>query len=553
MKTQVHIFLVLFFVCTGRALHSQDNFQWSDEKYQRITLFFTNDVHGGITATEATFMNPDFPPVIGGGGSAANLITTYRKIAEEKKWGILLLDQGDMFQGTLLGTRTAGDAVIDYMNYIRYDFATFGNHDFDMGKENVIKLSEKAEFPFLAANIVNKSTGEIADFVKPYIVKEVRGIKIGIFGLATRSTIAMSYPKHIEGLDFLPEIPVARKYVKILREEEGCDFVILSSHSWLDYWPEEGYKNLLKGKKEGKDFDKATATCIEIAHFVPGIDLMFGGHVHKGHDKPWVEPDNHTLIIQSYANSSSALGHINLYFDRKNRSFVGYDFDNDKGAMLTLFLDEFWPDKEIFNRIAERQKEVEKGFDDIIGNNEGPLTRGAGESTMGNLVVDAMMEEVKADLAMSNYGGIRAEMKSGAVTQRDVFKVMPFDNKIVVMKVNGAFIKNLIEERVAGNSTGMLVAGLRVSVDKNLPDGERVTSLEIGGEPYDADKVYSLAISDYLAEGNSGFQSLLKVDEQYVAHTGISIRDAISNYIREHTPISPKLDGRFKMIKKSAD
>jgi 2',3'-cyclic-nucleotide 2'-phosphodiesterase (5'-nucleotidase family) len=286
---------------------------------------------------------------------------------------------------------------------------------------------------------------------------------------------------------------------------------------------------------------------------VPGIDLMFGGHVHKGHDKPWVEPDNHTMIIQSYANSSSALGHINLYFDRKNKSFVGYDFDNDKGAMLTLFLDEFWPDKEIFNRIATRQKEIEKGFDDVIGHNEGPLMRGLGESAMGNLVVDAMMEEAKTDLAMSNFGGIRAEMKSGAVTQRDVFKVMPFDNKIVVMKVSGSFIKDLIEERVAGNSTGMLVAGLRVVIDKNLPNGERVTSLEIGGKPYDPDHIYLLAISDYLAEGNSGFQLLLKVDEQYIAQSGVSIRDAISNYIRAHTPIKPNLDGRFKIIKKSGN
>ncbi len=551
MKTFIRIVFSACVFLSGSFLYSQSKYKWSDEKYQRITVFFTNDVHGGITATEATFMNPDFPPIIGGGGSAANLITTYRKIAEEKKWGILLLDQGDMFQGTLLGTRTAGDAVFDYMNYIRYDLATLGNHDFDMGKANVIKLAEKAEFPILAANIIDKSTGEIADFVKPYLVKEYMGIKIGILGLATRSTVAMSYPKHIEGLDFLPEIPVARKYVKILREDEGCDFVIVSSHSWLDYWPEEGYKNLLKGKKEGKDFDKATATCIEIAHFVPGIDLMFGGHVHKGHDKPWVEPDNHTLLIQSFANSSSALGHINLYFNRNDKSFVGYDFDNDRGAMMTLFLDEFWPDKEIFNKIAERQKIVEKGFDDIIGQNAGPLTRGTGESTMGNLVVDAMREEVKADIAMSNYGGVRAEMKSGPVTQRDVFKVMPFDNKIVVIKVNGAFIKNLLEDRVAGNSTGVLVSGMRVVADKNLPNGERITVLEIGGKTYNPETVYTLAISDYLAEGNSGFQMVRTVDEQFFAHTGIAIRDAMINYFREHTPVNPKLDGRFKTIKKA--
>lgn len=550
MRTIVFLW---FFYLLCDPVAAQRNYKWSDEKYQRITVFFTNDVHGGVTATEATFINPDFPPMIGGGGSAANLITTYRKIAEEKKWGILLMDQGDFFQGTLLGTRTGGEAVIDYMNYIRYDLATLGNHDFDLGKENVIRITERAEFPFLAANIIDKNTGEIASFVRPYLIKEIMGIKIGIIGLATRSTLAMSYPKNIEGLDFLPEIPVARKYVKKLREEEGCHFIIVSSHSWLDYWPDEGYKNLLKGKKEGKNFETSTASCIDIAHFVPGIDLIFGGHIHKGHDKPWVEPDNHTLIIQSYANSSAALGHINLYFDRKTKTFVGYDFDNDRGAMLTLFQDEFWPDQTIYQRIAEQQREVEKGFDDVIGYSQGPLTRGTGESTMGNLVVDAMKEEVGADVAMSNFGGIRADIKAGAITQRDVFKVMPFDNKIVVMKVSGEFLKQLVESRVAGNSTGMLVSGMRVIADKNLPDGDRVKVLEINGKPVEPQTVYALAISDYLAEGNSGFQMLLQISEEHIAQTGIAIRDAIVRYVSKHSPIKPALDGRFKLIKKQSN
>lgn len=533
------------------SVFAQKKYSWPDDQYQKITLIFTNDVHGGITLTEASFINPDFPPIIGGGPSAARYINLYREKALEKKWGVLLLDQGDWFQGTLVGTRSGGSAVFDYMNMIQYDAAVIGNHDFDMGKDNVVKLVEKAQFPVLAANIIDKSTNSIADFVKPYLIKELYGIKIGIIGLATRSTKIMSYPKHIEGLDFLPEIPVARKYVKKLREEEGCDFIILATHSWLDYNPAEGYANLLKDKAKNKDFETGTASAIEIAHFVEGIDVILGGHIHKGHDKPWEEPDNHTLIIQSYANSSSSLGQINFYFDRRTKTFAGYDFDNDKGAMLTLFADEFWPDQVFYDSIVVLQRQYEKGFDDVLGVSEEPLTRTAGESTMGNVVVDAMRAEGKADVAVSNYGGIRSEIKSGTITARDVFKVMPFDNKIVLMRVNGAFIKELVEDRVAGTSNGMLVSGMKVVADKNLPDRERVTLLEIGGKPYDPDALYTLAVSDYLAEGNSGFSRLTTVNQEEIAHTGIAIRDAIINYVKAQTPLKPKLEGRFKIIKKN--
>ncbi len=543
--------LVLLLMSSAPKLVAQYQKKWSDQDYQRITVFFTNDVHGGVVNTEATFINPEFPPIVGGGASAARYINSVRHVAEQRGWGVLLLDQGDIFQGTLLGTRTGGRAMIDYMNLIRYDAMAVGNHDFDLGKENLMEIQKLAEFPFLAANIVDKETGELAPFVKPYIVKDIHGIRIGILGLGTRSTLSMSYPAHVAGLDFLPEIPTARKYVKILREQEKCDFVILSTHAWLDYNPEEGYAKLLDGIANGKDFESVAASGIEIAHFVPGLDMVLTGHVHRGQNIPWEDPDTHTLVVQSFANSSAALGHINLYFDRSHRALVGYDFDLDQGGMLTLFRDEYWPDQALDEKITAWQKEIEKGFDDVIGRSSEPLTRRSdGESLMGNLVADAMLAGGAADMAVSNYGGVRAEIKSGDITARDVFKVMPFDNRIVVMKVSGAFIKELLEDRVAGGSNGMLVAGARVVVDKNRPDRERVTLLEIGGKPYEPDRWYNLAVSDYLAEGNSGFGRLTQIGAENVAMTGLAIRDAIIKYVQDHTPLEPRLDGRFKIIKK---
>ncbi len=545
------VFLVTIASILTETVRAQVGSSWSGDRYQRITIFFTNDVHGGIVNTEATFINPEFPPMIGGGASAARYIHTARRQAEKEGWGVLLLDQGDIFQGTLVGTKTGGKAVIDFMNLIRYDAMAVGNHDFDLGRDNLERIQKLSEFPFIAANIVDKETGELAPFVKPYVVKEVQGVRIGILGLATRGTLSMSYPAHVAGLDFLPEIPAARDYVRILREDEKCDFVILSTHAWLDYNPDEGYRRLLEDIKKGKDFERGTASGIEIAHFVPRIDLILTGHIHRGHNTPWEDPLTHTLVIQSYANSSAALGHINLYFDRKTRTLAGYNFDLDQGAMLTLFRDEFWPDPELDRTIAAWQSEVEKGFDEVIGRTRNDLKRTSdGESPMGNLVVEAMLEESGADAAMSNYGGVRAEIKAGDITARDVFKVMPFDNKIVLMKVKGSFVKELMEDRVAGNSNGMLVAGLKAVIDKNRTDRERVVTLEIADRPLDPDAEYTLAVSDYLAEGNSGFGRLTTVPEEFVAQTGVAIRDAMIRYIQKHSPVDLQPDGRFRIIRK---
>ena len=170
---------------------------------QRIVVMHTNDVHGGINPQKATFMSREFPPSLGGGASQATIIQAEREKAKENGWGFLLIDDGDIFQGTPVGTKTKGRAVIDYMNRVGYDLLTVGNHDFDKGVDNLRELAEMANFPFLGANVVNAETGEILSFLKPYLIKEVGGIKLGIIGLCTTETQQMSFPGNIKGVKFV--------------------------------------------------------------------------------------------------------------------------------------------------------------------------------------------------------------------------------------------------------------------------------------------------------------------------------------------------------------
>ena len=142
-----------------------------------LDVLFTNDIHGGIDAYDATFMNPEFPPRLGGGGSAARYIKDVRSLTNGKTRDNLLIDVGDFFQGHPVGTMTDGTAVIDYFNLMNYDFSVIGNHEYDIGEERLKKTYKRAKFPILSCNVINRQTGKLVEYAQPYIIFEKMGIK----------------------------------------------------------------------------------------------------------------------------------------------------------------------------------------------------------------------------------------------------------------------------------------------------------------------------------------------------------------------------------------
>ncbi len=539
------IFYLLIFNC---YLFAQTTVRFPTSEYQKVVVIFTNDVHGGIDQSEATFINPDFPPKLGGGAIAGRYILQQRELARKNGWGFLLIDAGDIYQGTPLGTLTEGAAIIEYMNTVQYDAMALGNHDFDNGWQNLKRLAELAQFPFLAANLYRQSTGELAEFVKPYIIKEFGGVKIGLIGITLSTTPSMSFPDNIADLDFRSEVEALRQYVPEIRAQ-GVNTIIAVTHTWLAYDPKAAYLEMLAKIKNTPEALGKGGNALEIAYLVPGIDIMYTGHLHRGFYKPWEEPINHTLIFQNYANGSN-LGHVNFYLHRQTGKLAGYDYASDQGALFTLFQDDFLPDPAIARKIDELVRQSEAGFDEIIGSARGNFKRAAqGESALGNLIVDAMREAVQADLAVANWGTLRGELRAGSITPREIFKIMPFGNRIVIMQVTGQLIKDLIEDRVSGNSRGMLISGGRVVINRQLPDGQRVVKLTINGAPIELQRQYRLAVSDYLAEGNSGFNRLTTVPVDYSNYTGILVRQAIIDYVRQHSPLTPQTDGRWQESK----
>ncbi len=524
----------------------------ADDGLMRLSVVYTNDIHGGIDRTGATFMNREFPPPLGGAPSAVTYIERLRERAREQGGHVLVIDQGDIFQGTPVGNFRKGEAVVEYFNHIDLDLWTVGNHDFDEGADNLWHLIEMSNMPVLSANMVWEETGELVEHVLPYVIKDYDGVKVAIIGLTTTDTPKMSFPDHVKGVRFLPEVETARKYVEEVREK-GADIVFVSGHVGLPYDPEAAYQQMIEEEEEREAEEvreplegrKWGPSAMEISHSVPGIDVFVGGHIHKGFDKPWEEPSTHTLILQTYGRGSG-VGHVDFLFDRETRSLAGYELPSYRGDLITLFEDEWWPDAETAAMVGELVAEAEQGMDVIIGFTDVDLTRGGeGETRMGNLVCDAMREEVSADFAFTNLGGIRDEIPAGPITPRQVFRVLPFGNSLMVYEIDGRLLKEIIEYRVSDDHHGVYMSGGRIAYNKTRPDYGRVTHFTIGGEQWLPDKTYRVVTSDFLAAGNAGLYMLPGIPEEQKMRTSTTCMDAAIHYIQRHSPIGNTLDGRW--------
>jgi len=516
----------------------------------RLDVMWTNDIHGGIDRAQATFMNPEFPPQLGGGASAATLIKQIRSQSGRER-GNLLLDAGDFFQGRPVGTVTNGRSVIEYMNMVGYDALVIGNHEFDVLQTDLENTVELANFPILTSNVVNAETGKIPWYAFPYTIVNRMGLRIGILGFTTTDTKQMSFPEHVKGIEFLGAQETIPKYVKILREEEKVDLVILVAHAGLPYdnlgvylsrYDEQGNRRH-EERRAHWGYDAQ-----EIAREFEGIDLIIGGHIHVGHAKPWIDPVTHTMVIHGYAYGSN-LGMITLTIDPETKTVTGYETPAlREGAMITLFEDQFIPDPEVSELIEAYVADAEKGMDEVIGTAGVHLHRENtdAQSPMGNTIVDAMRYMVDADFAFLNLGGVRADIRSGPVTYRNIFDVMPFDNLLVTFECTGEFLKRIIETRVEGSRAGLIVSGVNVVYSRSRPSWDRVTSLKIGGEPWDPDKIYRVATTDFLLQGNAGLTLLVDVSPDDIENNNINLRDAIVHYFRQESPVETKIDDRWK-------
>ncbi len=530
-------YLLLFLLFAGGLFAS--------EKQQNIYLFYTNDLRGGIEVQKAYYMNPNFPPVLGGGAAAQGVLKKTRALAGKNGDIVLLLDGGNIFSGAVqIGSASKGKAIIDYMNMAGYDAMVPGNNDFSFGKGNIEALAREAHFPILAANLLDSKTKRTPAPIKPYTIIEKDGIRIGLFGIISKSAEQADDTSNVAGLQFTPEIAAAKKAVAAL-QKQNVDLIVALTYLGLPYDAQEEYEVIWEEEKQNIA-KHSYVTTMEFARFVPGIDVLISGGFNKGYQQPWEDPVNHTLCFQNYASGGN-LGIAVLHVNREEKKLSGYTLPSQSGGLLLLSQDEYWPDAEMADSITLMQKKYSPDFDTVIGVTRNTLNRsGRGESPMGDLMCDAMLNAVDADFAFNNFSGMRRDLAIGPITPRDLAGVFPFGNEIVLVTVSGKLLKELMETSVYGSFSGLAVSGGRVVYDSERQDGDKIISFAINGKSVEEDRMYKIATTTYLAEGNSGMSKLAFLPEDRFFNTKVLIRDAVADYIKAHSPLKITVDGRWK-------
>ncbi|MCG7408685.1 5'-nucleotidase C-terminal domain-containing protein [Paenibacillus sp. ACRRX] len=472
-----------------------------------LTIGHTNDVHGHIMDDEK---NKEM--------GYAKLATLMKSLKAENP-NTMLVDAGDMIQGTIYVNLSKGEAATKLVNPLGYDFMVAGNHEFDFGHEQLVKVSKMFQFPVLGANVFD-AKGEL--LLKPYVIKEIEGKKFAFLGLITEETPIVTHPDNVKGLKFLNPVTVAKEWVPKL--QQMADQVIIVSHS---------------GLTEDR----------EIAKQVKGVDLIIGGHSHTKLSTP--EVVNGVYIVQDWEYSKS-LGRVDMYYH--NGEVVHFS-----GGLIEYNKDTK-PDEETAARVAELQKHTDTLLSEKIAKTavklEGDRTKIRAEGTnLGNLIADAMLERTRsmpgfeADVALTNGGGIRTTIQAGDITKRNLYDVLPFPNTLAVVEAKGSELRAALESGVSEIESGAgrfpQIAGMTFTFDMKLKAGSRVSDVKVGGKALDDNKTYRVATNDFIIAGGDGY-SMLKKD---ALNTGVTLYEVVEDYIIKKGDLSPADDGRINKLK----
>jgi len=499
-----------------------------------LVVLHTNDIHSHVLP----FHRSEDVLV---GGSAARASRIERERARNPD--LLLLDAGDVIQGTPAYNLFRGVPDTRVMSAMRYDAVALGNHDLDDGPAAWIHLRQYATYPVLSANIFAAAdSGWARDLTetppaevrsnsqwiggqrvsekaplrflaRPYVILPWHGAKVAILGLTTGRLVNIVRISANRGVAVSDPIAAARYYVPRLREQ--ADIVIALTHL-------------------GVEDDK------ELARRVPGIDLIVGGHSHT------------RLETVEYSGTGTApklpgvpIVQTGAWGDRIGRSVLR--FEGGRPADFSYELLRVRPADGEDPAIAEMLRpvadsvSVAMGATVYVSKGRVPQPRREDvETAIGNFAADVLRESAGADIGIMNTGGIRAPIPHGPVTVADVYSTFPFDNTIVVVPMRGHDLRRLLDfaARRLGKGDFAQVSGVRFAIS-----GDYAEDIRVNGRPLESDRIYRVATIDFLYEGGAGYNVFRATGP--AEPTGIFQNEAAVSFLRRHPQYEFRTDGRI--------
>ena len=507
-----------------------------------LTLLHSNDTHSYLAGRDkygnACVASADCE---GGVARMATVLNEARALAKKQGGNVLAVDAGDRFQGTLFYTVNKWPMLVEVDKLLPYDAMTLGNHEFDEGCAVAADFVRGHPFPVLAANLVPEPGCPVYGTpFKPYIVRDFKGVKVGIVGLANPDVAnlgaACAQTRFIDSKTALQ---------KAVAELQG-----------------QGVRHIVAVTHLGLSADR------ELARSVDGVDIMVGGHTHsylgKGSEEgayPVVEhaPSGQPVLVVTAKFATEYLGKLEVGFDEAGvpQSWNGEPLRLEKSRV---------PDPAVEKLVQGYAANLERFRSIKVGSHDLDLADGmeacrTADCLAGLVATDAMLEYARpygAVAALRNGGGLRAPLKRGELNQGDVLAVLPFPNTVVVREFTGAQLLAALEHGIPSTekiSPRLLqVAGLRYSFAMDRPVGKRLLSAEMvdaagKATKIDPKKTYTVALLDYLARGGDAF-AMLATGKVVPAPDSLDV-DIVSAYIKKHSPLPlPQRYGAGRIVRK---
>ncbi|MGG1675301.1 bifunctional metallophosphatase/5'-nucleotidase [Neobacillus sp. NRS-1170] len=498
----------------------------SNNKFKQIQLLGINDLHGQLNVTRKVNGKP---------AGRVDYLAAYLKQRAAENKNTLFVQAGDMVGASPpVSALLQDEPTIEILNKLGFDIGTVGNHEFDEGVKELLRLINGgthpktgnfagSNFPWIVANVIDEKTGKT--ILPPYKVLKVDGMSIGFIGVVTTETPSVVVPSGVAGLKFTDEVEAINRNVAELKKQ-GVKSIIVLAHN---------------PGSSGPNGENPTGQLVDIANRVDDeVDIIFGGHNHAYMN---ATIDN-KLVVQSYSYGT-AFSDVDIEIDPKTKDIV-----SKRAEIVTTFQEGTKPDPEIKQIIEGYEAKIAPIVNRVVWSTSVPLTAlqdGNGESVLGDLIADAQRSAMGTQFAFMNPGGIRADIDAGDITWGEVYTVQPFNNELVKMTMTGQQIRDLLEQQWGTKTTMLQISGLTYSWDPNKPIGQRVVSMKLpDGTVLDPNTPYTVTANIFLSGGGDGFTVFTKAQNKEVGPLDL---DALVNYISaQPKPFTYNIQNRIQKV-----
>jgi len=525
-----------------------------------IKILQTSDVHGALFPYDFIRNTPT-------DGSLARVYTYVKQERSNASQQVILLDNGDILQGqpTVYYSNfidsTNPNIVSQMLNYMGYDAATVGNHDIETGPAVYRKVERESDFPWLAANAVNTTTGKPA--FKPYVVLERNGVRIAVLGLITPGI-----PKWLPSIlwpdmQFNDMVESARYWVKYIQKKEKPQVIIGLFHS--------GHDTSYGGADAAKSHNENSSQLV--AQQVPGFDVVLIGHDHDRVARKIVNINGDSVLMLDPGASARLLSEATIALNLNRRGRV--ESKTVSGRLVEM--KGYEPDPEFMDRFAEFYRKVSDFVSRPIGRFTKPMSSADayfGPTAFMDFIHDVQLKISGADISFAAPLSFVSSIDSGTITISDMFKLYRFENFLYTMELTGKEIDGFLEHSASlwfstmtGPNDNLIrfkddngrkrlfanyynfdsAAGIYYTIDVTKPAGDRVTITRMAnGSPFDENKTYRVAINSYRGNGGGGHLTEgagIQHDQlakRVIRSTDKDLRLYMMKYIESQSQISPQ-------------